>query len=727
MRNSRRFVLIVSGLWLGTPAVVAAGTPTVVAASTVGPSTSHPACADSWKNPAGGPWTTGSDWSSGSPPGSHEAACITLALRAPVVLSGSGTAGSLVVGGSSRSDQLMLDNATLTLSSDATVASHGELFGSGSLSLPRGETLTNSGMVAVTPGTLNVAADIENRPTGTIVVAGDGGYAAALTLDGAVTLDNEGTIDIGALNSALYTGTTGRIVNAAGTIANAGTISVGDGCSSRCVETPGQATFVEGTGSTTGNAILVWGGTLALEGSGASYFSTTDVLSGNIAAGQTVEVRGTTQATASFTNRGTIIGYGGLAVPPGGTLTNEGTIEDGAGSSGYPGLAFDGNLVNASSGVIGENDGGITMGRAGTTFTNAGTIYMLWPNGIVLAAGNPQTSSSRDITFRSTGTIYWGTGGASWGGVGDATVLEAYGGDTVDLGGTIVPVPLAEPSTGAGGGITYGLTGGHLGPDGTPEWTLTCNAKVAGGWSLSCGNVAELVEGKATTHVPTVVSVRGSGAPDGSAGWQSPYGHPVTLTATVSAQNKSSPSGTVAFFGAHSVTEGKPGPDLLGMAKLSPKSGGPSTASLTIQALPPGTYLLLALYEGDSGYLASNTQYGSPGLTPPSYGNEVISQQTTSVALSASRTKGASGVPVTFEAKISPSAVGREHPTGVVTFFDNGTPIGVAPVSTVEGVTAARLTTETLPVGSYPIIAAYPGDIDFAGAASSPLTETVVS
>jgi hypothetical protein len=81
------------------PAAVAALLLVTAPAATAASSAAGPSCGDSWKNPAGGTWSTGSDWSTGAPPTASQAACITIALTAPVELTGAGTAKSLTLGG----------------------------------------------------------------------------------------------------------------------------------------------------------------------------------------------------------------------------------------------------------------------------------------------------------------------------------------------------------------------------------------------------------------------------------------------------------------------------------------------------------------------------------------------------------------------------------------------------------------------------------------------------
>jgi hypothetical protein len=73
---------------------------------------------------------------------------------------------------------------------------------------------------------------------------------------------------------------------------------------------------------------------------------------------------------------------------------------------------------------------------------------------------------------------------------------------------------------------------------------------------------------------------------------------------------------------------------------------------------------------------------------------------------------------ITFTATVSSTA---GVPTGTVTFLDGATPLGTGTVS--GGL--ATLTTSALTVGLHSITASYGGDVNFAGATSSPLTESV--
>lgn len=606
----------------------------------------------------------------------------------------------------------------------------GTIFGMGCLRLPAGGTLTNAGMIVVPPGvTFYLAANAENNADGTIAVDGNSPYGANFSLDGDVRLTNDGAIDVGSLNSGFSAGSAGTVFNRTGTISDGGS-------SGTPFDVPIGATFIEGTGTTTGSPVQV-GGALRLKGAGPSTFVFTGSdskgaeLFGNIASDQTVWVNGTslapTSAPASFTNFGTLIGNGYLKLPAGATLTNEGTVEVGHGGLGSLGLDLEGNLLNAPSGLIGDEGAGLGMEATGTNFVNRGTVDQLFSDTYDLAAGNPQGSSSRAITYRNTGTVYLGVGGdAGWGGAAGSSNILTYPGDTVDIGGTIVPVPNSEPTSGnpSGTEITYGITGGRF-IAGHAMWALSCSAKVTDGWSLNCGNTATLIEHRATTLIPTKISVAGSGTANGNSGWETAYGQPVTLTATVSAQDGSTPTGKVAFFGSVGGPSGSAPaihPDLLGTATLRSK-GGVTSATLTTSDLVPGPYQLLAFYYGDAHHLAASTQYGAPG--GPTFGDQTVAAQKTTITLVSSRATSLFGAPVTLTAKVVPAGTGPAQPSGVVTFFDGNTPIGVAPVVTKLGVVSARLTTTILPVGSQSLSAGYSGDYNYGGGTSPTLTQTV--
>jgi hypothetical protein len=885
------------------PVAVAALLLVTASAATAASSAVGPSCGDSWKNPAGGTWSTRSDWSTGAPPTASQAACITIALTAPVELTGAGTAKSLTLGGSSGTAELEDDNQVLSLGSSAAITRTGEFVAegggaSGAINLGSGATLSNDGTVEVESGTtLQLSGDVTNAADGWVNVPGELaidsgtftnsgevsvqssgilkapynggtgavvdnaagaiqnqgdiyvgtgatfeqgagevigapaqvgsanlnggsldltgtgagsfelGYSATLTgniaasqtvidvgggpgatgsftndgtlmgasgspeltlpagdtltnagsielpgssltiagnlvndgtiamnegalaLAGAVTLTNDGTITVPP-QSELQTGSAGTIDNAGGTIASGGEVDVATG-----------GTFTEEAGTTTGNQVTV-SGALKLAGTGASSFGLSPgaTISGTIASHQTVVVAGSSgapvTAAKSFTNHGTLFGRGWLALPAHGTLTNDGTLEDGDGGGGSPAFYLEGNLTNGPAGVIGEGGDGLTMTRPGTTFDNAGKLYLLTEDIYLTGAGNCGGSGETacDITFDNTGTVYSGTGGdIAWGGSGYTSYVQGALGDTIDLGGTIVPVPTVEPNSWpppAGESISYGMSNPNYSGS-TKEWTLSCGGSVAEGWSMSCPDGATLYENGDTTLVPTQVSLTGSGTSRGAYGWTSTYGQPVTLTATVTAQDGSHPTGTVAFYAAEqngsgsSSSDSATAADLVGTAPLS-TTGGVTTATLTYNP-PPGQYALLAVYSGDPAHLADFA--GADGDSGY-YATQDVDPQTTGVTVKSSARLPVFGSPVTFTATVAAGAgaSGPAKPTGTVTFYDAGVPFGTAPVATRNGVTTAKFTTDGLPAGSDAITAAYGGDYNYeAASTSSSLSQSVTA
>src|ERR1700683_414477 len=91
-------------------------------------------CTDNWKTATSGQWTAPGSWSTGVVPTSTDHVCITLAGTYSVTITGSASAGTIKLGGSSGTQTLKIKgspaaNSTLTLS-DATgsqIAKHGVL------------------------------------------------------------------------------------------------------------------------------------------------------------------------------------------------------------------------------------------------------------------------------------------------------------------------------------------------------------------------------------------------------------------------------------------------------------------------------------------------------------------------------------------------------------------------------------------------------------------------
>jgi len=179
------------------------------------------------------------------------------------------------------------------------------------------------------------------------------------------------------------------------------------------------------------------------------------------------------------------------------------------------------------------------------------------------------------------------------------------------------------------------------------------------------------------------------------------YGQSITFTAAVAptATNSITPTGTVSF---------NDGATVLGTATLS---GG--VATFTTTALSTGSHpALTAVYGGDGNFTAS----ASAALM------QTVNQSATTTKLTKSSTTVLKyGQSVTFTATLAAVSPGAGTPTGIVTFFDNGSSIGAGTLS--GGI--ATFTTTTLPVGSNSITAVYGGDTNFTTSTSGAMTQTV--
>ena len=208
-----------------------------------------------------------------------------------------------------------------------------------------------------------------------------------------------------------------------------------------------------------------------------------------------------------------------------------------------------------------------------------------------------------------------------------------------------------------------------------------------GGGSNNSGTVFKL-----TPLVPTTTVL-------GTAPNPSNLGQAVTMTAIVTAQNGSTPTGSVVF---------KSNGVQIGSVQLN-NSG---IAVLIYSGLPLGTSSLTAVYQG-SGNLAgstSNTVLQVVGLTLTS----VISSPNPSTV----------GQPVTITSTVSPGEPGGALPTGTVSFTSNGTAIpGCTAVSLSSSLIAVCMTS-TLAVGTDAILATYSGDTNYLPS-SGTLTQIV--
>jgi predicted thioesterase len=176
----------------------------------------------------------------------------------------------------------------------------------------------------------------------------------------------------------------------------------------------------------------------------------------------------------------------------------------------------------------------------------------------------------------------------------------------------------------------------------------------------------------------------------------STFGTNVTITDTIPTVGGVAPTGTVNFYdfgtliGTGTVTNG--------------------VATLVTGTLPVGTDSITATYLGDANY--------AQVITAPV--NQVVTPVPTTATLAAGPNPTTFGTQVTITETIP--VVNGTPATGIVTFLSNGNVIGTGTIN-AQGV--ASITSTTLPVGTDPITATYPGNTNYTAVNSGPVNEIV--
>jgi hypothetical protein len=171
----------------------------------------------------------------------------------------------------------------------------------------------------------------------------------------------------------------------------------------------------------------------------------------------------------------------------------------------------------------------------------------------------------------------------------------------------------------------------------------------------------------------------------------------VTLTSeVVGVSSATTPSGVVTFYN---------GATAVGQATLD----ATGSASYTLGGLAGGSYVLTAVYAGSGGLVGST----SPGVTL------VVSRYASTTTLTATPNPAGAGQPTTLTAAVSGAA---GIATGVVTFYDGGTALGMA---TLDAGGHAEFSTSTLALGTHDLTAAYAGSAAYGASVSGVVDEVV--
>ena len=202
------------------------------------------------------------------------------------------------------------------------------------------------------------------------------------------------------------------------------------------------------------------------------------------------------------------------------------------------------------------------------------------------------------------------------------------------------------------------------------------------GGAYGGGTVFRLIPPVSTTTVLT------------SAPNPSNLGQPVTMTATVTAENNLIPTGSVVF-NSNGVQ--------VGSASLN-NSG---VAVLIYAGLPLGIDSLQAVYQGSTPFTGSTSNMVL----------QMVGITTTSVT--SAPDPSTVGQTVTVTATVTPGAPGGPTPTGTVSFTSNSVAIPSCTDVTLNQSLTAQCVTSTLAVGTDMIVATYSGDSNYVGGSGS--------
>jgi hypothetical protein len=382
-------------------------------------------CSDTWTNTSGGAWDTGSNWSTGTAPGSGDNVCITAAGTYTVVIGNETiTVASLTMGGSGSSPTLQIGNGgsgfphisvTGAITNAATIDyGFGGTFSAGSM--------TNSGTFEVPSTGFGAAITFGNvSNTGTFSVAG----GATLSQTSGTTFDNDGGTISNAASSTLAVSSSsspagtieldsGGVVNNSGTITDAGTLLVDGG--SIC----GNAVTLGSGDGGTGGALQfpASAGTGPACGSGVAtdqifIANVAATLSGTIPSAYTVSVGDGGSSFFALTLSANVVNDGTFAPGWGGTvsaaaatdsLTNNGTLIVPA--SGFN-TSLDTTVINNGAADFNAQTTTISLGT-GTSWSNASAGMITIASGDTVNVSSPSGDSAtftQDGLLNNSGTL----------------------------------------------------------------------------------------------------------------------------------------------------------------------------------------------------------------------------------------------------------------------------------------------------------------------------------
>lgn len=180
------------------------------------------------------------------------------------------------------------------------------------------------------------------------------------------------------------------------------------------------------------------------------------------------------------------------------------------------------------------------------------------------------------------------------------------------------------------------------------------------------------------------------------------HGQATSFTASVAATNGTGTPGGTVQFKVDGADFGSP----------KPLAGGTATSDSTA-SLSTGDHSVVAVYSGDSNFLASTSAAQT----------QTVNKAATTTSLSVAPSPTVSGQAVTFTAHVDILAPGVGTLGGAVQFNVDGQPFGTAvPLGAGDN---ATLTVSSLATGNHDVEAVYNGNADFASSGSATVTHGV--
>jgi|GEM_PF-663722 len=556
------------------------------------------------------------------------------------------------------------------------------------------DSLNNVVRMVDSSGTIStIAGDAANNTQG---FTGDGGPATAATLACPISLALDPQVNIfivdecnqrirrvsAAANPAGSVTVTssaspsvyGQPVTLTATVSPAsatGTVEFFDGASSL-----GSAAVAAGSASIITSALMAGSHSITAQYSGDNQFA------GGVSPAflQTVTPANTTttasNASVTYGDTGVTLAAAVTATAPSGAVVNEGTVTFTVAQNGNPvGAPVSGPVSNGSATAA------FSLGAAGAGSYSIAAVYHP-------SAMNPNFTTSNDLSKTLT--------------VNPASTLISLNAPAIAYGATgVATVTVTAGAIPAAGSVTLSVDGSAL-----PSQVLTAGSATfnipglsAGDHTLSASYPAQgnfLGSSAAgTLHVDKIASLMiltSSANP-------SVFGQLVTLTASVSGA-AGVPTGNVQF--------------LDGVSPLGASALQAGAATLVISNLSAGPHSITAHYAGDGNFNDST----SDALA------QSVSRAGVSIGLVASLAQSVVGQPVTFTATVSTGVLPSAGvPSGTVQFLVDGSNLG-PPAPLTNG--SAALTTSGLALGPHTITAVYSGDVNFTGATSGGVAESVV-